>query len=1344
MLSSLFRWAVRSMLLVMAAGPILAVEYPADSRVIDARDFGAVGDGVNDDTAALNAALRAARPTGATGTIVYIPDGIYRITDTVSVPEPRITVQGQSRAGTILRLDPALPAFADPANPRTALSTREATSFSANQFRIYVNDLTVEVGAGNPGAIALKLHNNNTGGVENVTLRSLDTGGAGLIGLDVAGSDKGPSMIRGLTVEGFATGIAAGGTEYSLTFEDTSLIGQTVVGINSTWQLLQFVGLSSTNAVPVLRNNKATANDFRWGLVVILDGTFEGGTPGTVAIENEASLYLRDVTVSGYDAVLSNRGLVDPRTSIDEYIFERAEALFATPPTMLQLPIEDVPLLPDDPIASWRNVEAFGADGGDDIDDAAAIQAAIDDPGATTLYFPAGRYLVSQTIELRGDARRLELLESNVTAIEPLASSGAPVFRMAASGAPVVRLTQGDVDNVSGPGVEHDVAGRDLVLTHGGYSRFEGSGTGRLFVEDVVGGPWSFSAGQQVWARQLNPEPSGTKVINDGATVWILGLKTEKQGTAIETRGGGQTELIGGLIYPVQRVPLEQPMFVVDESAFSAVIGESSFVSLADHKIIVEETRDGELRRLRDSEIPTRVGFGAGAKLSLYSSFVDPSLTPPPGPIVDLALDETSGAIASDDSGNANDGLINGSADWSTDGLVGGALTFDGIDDDVELPTSVLSSEAGAVSLWFRTSADFTNEVGHMFYGTSSADGSANGGGTQNECHLTLSQSAGVSFFCEGSTSGEDLGLSGGADLNDGAWHHAVASWDRGGWSDLYVDGQRRSRTFASNHNPFEFSTFVRLGRPNANSRRFEGDLDEVRLFDRPLALYEVLDIYFGTLGGADYAPASRAPDDDVVQNVSYTTTLLGETNDDGRPSGLLTSTWSTESGPTSAIFSAGASPQTDATFPVAGEYVLRLTADDGVRTAFDDVAVNVFDPLASPWLNEDVGSVGQPGWAIPTADGFTLNGSGNVIGGNSASGGDRFHFVYQSVDPPTDLQVVARVDAFDGTDPDSRAGVMWRSSLASSASNAFVGLSPEGLVLSIRSGTGGATDVTLQPGATAPIWVRIQRTDSNRAEVASSPDGVTWTELGPITPNFGTSAFLLGLAVNSGNGGLSQATFSSVAVGSFNAAPVVDAGRDRLLQAASFELSLAPDVIDDGLPGSGLTPTWSQISGAGRRHFRRRRFADRDSHLPGHRGLRDPAERRRRRARHRRHTGGRGRRAVTGALAEHVDRRRRRRLRHRGSRPGFRRDRRRQRRARVDGRASLRTSGDHAHRWHRCHRAARVLTADGRSRCAGRRGVSRQSRQSQFQRVHRCHGVDRARLLQPRRDEWWHVDAVR
>ena len=68
---------------------------------------------------------------------------------------------------------------------------------------------------------------------------------------------------------------------------------------------------------------------------------------------------------------------------------------------------------------------------------------------------------------------------------------------------------------------------------------------GAVFLEDVVGGPYYFDH-TNVWARQLNQEIREIDhVRNFGGNMWILGYKTEKNGTLIHTTEGGHTELLG-------------------------------------------------------------------------------------------------------------------------------------------------------------------------------------------------------------------------------------------------------------------------------------------------------------------------------------------------------------------------------------------------------------------------------------------------------------------------------------------------------------------------------------------------------------------------------------------------------------------------------------------------------------------------------------------------------------------------------------------------------------------------------------------------------------------------------
>jgi PKD repeat protein len=62
-------------------------------------------------------------------------------------------------------------------------------------------------------------------------------------------------------------------------------------------------------------------------------------------------------------------------------------------------------------------------------------------------------------------------------------------------------------------------------------------------------------------------------------------------------------------------------------------------------------------------------------------------------------LDDGSGAIAGDSSGNSNDGVVNGAA-WTTAGQISGALDFDGSDDYVDLGSLNASADSLTISAW--------------------------------------------------------------------------------------------------------------------------------------------------------------------------------------------------------------------------------------------------------------------------------------------------------------------------------------------------------------------------------------------------------------------------------------------------------------------------------------------------------------------------------------------------------------------------------------------------------------------------------------------------------------------
>jgi len=78
---------------------------------------------------------------------------------------------------------------------------------------------------------------------------------------------------------------------------------------------------------------------------------------------------------------------------------------------------------------------------------------------------------------------------------------------------------------------------------------------------------------------------------------------------------------------------------------------------------------------------------------------------------------------------------------------------------------------------------------------------------------------------------------------------------------------------------------------------------------------------------------------------------LDGTVTDEGLPipPGVVTSTWSTVSGPGTVAFGDASAVDTTAAFSDPGTYVLRLSADDGELTSTDDVTITLVDANAAP-----------------------------------------------------------------------------------------------------------------------------------------------------------------------------------------------------------------------------------------------------------------------------------------------------------------------------------------------------------------------------------------------------------
>lgn len=247
-------------------------------------------------------------------------------------------------------------------------------------------------------------------------------------------------------------------------------------------------------------------------------------------------------------------------------------------------------------LSDWANPAQFGGKANDGQDDSEAIQRAIDS-GRTTVYLPNGVWNINRTVLVRGNVRRIIGCEAQVE----IGLMDTPAFKVVDGAAPVVvieRLSGGYQRTTS----VQNASSRTLVMADIANFNGEMTGSGDVFLEDVVSNPfhnWKFGR-QNVWARQFNVENEGTHAVNDGGRLWILGYKTERGGTLIETTNGGATEVLGGFSYTTT-AGKAAPMFVVDNAQASFVFREICFNG-DPFTSIVQETRNGQTKILANTD----------------------------------------------------------------------------------------------------------------------------------------------------------------------------------------------------------------------------------------------------------------------------------------------------------------------------------------------------------------------------------------------------------------------------------------------------------------------------------------------------------------------------------------------------------------------------------------------------------------------------------------------------------------------------------------------------------------------------------------------------------------------
>lgn len=583
--------------------------FPNDPSVLDARrDFGAKGDGKTDDTAALQAAIEAS--SGGTAnrrltSVLFIPNGTYRVTDTLVVKNGiGPWVYGESRDGVVIRLADGVST-----NVRAVLRThpKESGKTSADWFMRNFRNFTVDVG-NNPEVDGIRFYGNNSSIVQNVRVI-----GRGKVGINAGFYDQnGPNLIQDCEIDGFETGVRSawswGETISRVTVRNCRkeglYVSATAVGVED------FIVENTPCAV---RND--FPNDWRhWGgVLALVGGKFTAKNSEQPAIDNRSVLYARDVKTSGFKVALRNEKKEDAtalaESNITEFTSSSAKHLFDGPTNSLHLTIKREPEMAwETDMNKWVCANEFGAKFDDNKDDTAALQKAIDDAAATkkTVVYLRGTgggdpnwYNINGEVRVHGSVRLIIGL-----GFGRVIGGTNGAFVVDDSSAPVVKFQNLQAFGGRHVAVENRSAKNTLVV-EGCDLKIVGAGRGDIFATDCPSHVELRSPGQKMWARQLNPEgTSDTGLVrNAGADLWVLGVKFEGAGVRFKTSDAGRTEVFGMFNYGPGNLKKDdaRPALEIDNASFSiAGLREINFGD-ATYPIKVRERR-GETTRTLGSD----------------------------------------------------------------------------------------------------------------------------------------------------------------------------------------------------------------------------------------------------------------------------------------------------------------------------------------------------------------------------------------------------------------------------------------------------------------------------------------------------------------------------------------------------------------------------------------------------------------------------------------------------------------------------------------------------------------------------------------------------------------------
>jgi hypothetical protein len=205
-------------------------------------------------------------------------------------------------------------------------------------------------------------------------------------------------------------------------------------------------------------------------------------------------------------------------------------------------------------------------------------------------------------------------------------------------------------------------------------------------------------------------------------------------------------------------------------------------------------------------------------------------------------FDEGSGTTAFDSSGNGNDGIIEGDAQW-VKGQFGGALEFNGQNARVVAPHIPLDSRSFTITMWVYPVLYTSEQV---------VISQVQSNSTNTSLHYRIygpgSGRVRMGFYSN------DLDTT--TNLDENNWYHITFWYDFENQNRrIYINGVLEAEASATPYLGTSGNTVI--GMWDNTAQWFRGIIDDVRIYTRPLMDAEILGVMSG--GGAEY-PFASAP----------------------------------------------------------------------------------------------------------------------------------------------------------------------------------------------------------------------------------------------------------------------------------------------------------------------------------------------------------------------------------------------------------------------------------------------------------------------------------------------------